>query len=296
MTAYFKTYYPLEFMAALLTVFGSNVKKAVPYIAECKRMGFEVLPPDVNKSGYGFVIEGTNLRFGLNSLKGLGEVALERIIEERPFVDLEDAIKRVPKKFLNKRVVDVLSLCGAFDDLANEKNRMKIVEKAYKLRGEKKFDLTSFIENFDQKAKLDHEKAILGVYVSGHPLDGYATAVGPWLEKSEGDRFDTAGIIAEFNVIKTKKGDEMAFVDLDTIEGLQTIVIFPQQYSSIRGQLVEELIMKITVQVEYNAVRGERNYIAKKITIPKKINKGLYIPKAALEEEDTTSEYEQWAQ
>lgn len=274
-TAYFKTYYPNEFMAALLTVFGDNEEKVRNYITEANRLGMKVLQPDVNKSDLGFSIEDGTLRFGLLSIKGLGQAAIEYIMDIRPFDSLESIVESIPKKVLNKRGLDSLTLCGAFDSLAPDiDNRYSILQKVYHARGDKKVDLTEHIIGFTHKAKLEKEKELLGLFISGHPLDGYAKPVN-WDAVYDGESFDTAGVITSFKETLTKREQKMAFVNIDTLEGAKRIVLFPNEYELVEGQLEKDMVLKLTLTKKYDARYDERSYIVKKINIPKRMNKEI---------------------
>ena len=275
-TAYFKTHYPIEFMTALLTIFSSDEDKVVNYINECKRMGIRILQPDVNNSGEGFTIEGNDIRFGLKAIKGLGEAVVQNIIDARPYHSLSDMIERVPKRQLNKRALKVLAYSGALDKVAGDKeNRVRILETIYLIRGDKD-DLTGEIKDYTDKVKLEHEKTLLGLYVSGNPLDGIAKPVN-WDFLGDFENVDTGGIITSFKIIKTRKGDEMAFINVDTLEGNKRMVLFPQTYETVVGQLKKDLTVKLTCYTKYDPQYDERSILVKKITIPKRINKHLLL-------------------
>lgn len=281
LTAYFKSYYPTEFMAALLTVFADKEDKVRNYIGEGKRMGIKVLPPDINLSGLGFNMEGENaLRFGLYSIKGLGDAAIDHVLEARPFASLEDLIQRVPKKNLNKKSLESLAFSGALDNLANDDNRMNIMFTIHKIRGDKKVDLTEEVAKFDHKAKLEKEKELLGLFIGGHPLDGYAEPVA-WDYISNGSKFDAAGVITSFKELTTKREEKMAFVNIETLEGIKRIVLFPEAYKTVEGQLDKDLIIKVNLLKKYDSFRDENSFIVNKITIPKRVNKAVLDRMAA---------------
>jgi DNA polymerase III subunit alpha len=275
-TAYFKTHYPVEFMAALLTIFATDETKVTNYINECKRMGIRILPPDVNKSARGFAIEGNDIRFGLAGVKGLGDAVIQNIMEARPFVSLSDIVERVPKRQLNKRAIGVLAQAGALDELGTENiNRMDILQTLYIIRGDKD-DLSDEINNFTDKKKLEMEKTLLGLYVSGNPLDDIAKPVN-WDYLGDYENVDTGGILTSFKVITTKRGDEMAMINVDTLEGNKRMVLFPDVYAGVAGQLKKDLVVKMTAYTKYNPQYDERSIIVKKINIPKRINKHLLV-------------------
>lgn len=277
-TAYFKTYYPIEFMAALMTVFADDQDKVRNYVSNARQMGINVLPPDMNLSQKGFSIEGDNLRFGLASIKGLGEAVIHYILENRPFTSLEYLIETTPKRNLNRKALEVLSLSGALDRFWKQKNpeatfinRMEILQEALRLRGDK-IDLTEQVESFNYRTLLDKEKEYLGMHISGHPLDGICEPLN-WNTIGFFEKFETAGIITSFKEIKTKKGEPMAFINVDTTGGNERVVIFPDAYQKLDVPLKNGLIVKMKIYKKYDAVRDEISYIAERIQIPKRINK-----------------------
>lgn len=272
-TAYFKHYYPVEFMAALLTVFGDKEEKVTNYINEAKRMGIRILPPDINKSDLGFKIENGCLRFGMLSIKGLGEKVIPELINARPFESIEKMLE-LPKSIMKKNVITVLAQCGALDEMGVDLgNRMEILAHMFKIRGDKD-DLAQEIKDFDNKRKMELEQQLLGMSVSGHILDGYANPIN-WDYIPDQVPFDTAGVITSFKETVTKKGDKMAFVNIEALEGPRRITIFPDSYAPIEGQLQKDLIIKLTLYKKYDPRYDERSYIVKKITIPKRINKSI---------------------
>lgn len=272
-TAYFKAHYPIEFMTALLTIFGSDLERATKYIADAKRMGIRILPPDVNSSELGFTIEDKNIRYGLGGVKGLGEAAIRNIMEARPFSSLEDLISRVPKKQLNKRAIKVLALCGALDGLSESENRMETLQTLYHIRGDKD-DILDEIKLFTNKAKLETEKELLGVFVSGHPLENHAKPV-EWDLIADFEPFETAGFVNSFREITTKRGEKMATIEIEALEGPQKLVVFPSIWEGVRGDVQKDLIVKFQAHMKYNPQYDSKDVIVKKMTVPKRINKDV---------------------
>lgn len=276
-TAYFKTYYPIEFMAALLTIFGTDLDNATRYIADCRRMGIRVLPPDINKSGQGFTIEGNDIRYGLGSIKGLGEAAVQSIMSERPFTGAENLIESLPKKQLNKRAVKTLALAGALDEMMPDaENRLDIVQTLFQIRGDKD-DISDEVKSFNDKMKLEIEKDLLGVFVSGHPLDGLAQPVN-WDGLSDYEPVKTAGFVSSFREIATRTGSKMGFINVDFIEGQKKVVVFSSVWEEIADTIKKDMIIKIDAHTKYNFQYDSKDIIAKKITIPKRVNKHLLTP------------------
>lgn len=203
-TAYLKYYYPVEFMAALMTSVMGNTDKVVEYMRECRELGIEVLPPDINKSYSKFSVDSDHIRFGLAAVKNVGSNVVDGIVEERDrngeFTDLPNLIKRMDSKHINKRVIESLIKCGAFDSLGENRATMLLgfedvlnsinKDKKRNVEGQiSMFDMFSdegvfdtdenssrlpFVKEFADKKKFELEKEVLGLYVSGHPLSEYA--------------------------------------------------------------------------------------------------------------------------
>jgi DNA polymerase-3 subunit alpha len=212
-TAYLKTYYPAEFFSALLSSEKDKTEKIVQYISELKRMGLEIFPPSVHQSGDDFTPIKGGILFGLGAIKGVGSKAIESIMANRPFSDLEDFIKKVDTQKVNKRVIEALIKSGGMDGLGYSRNVMlKNVEEIleYKKRiedGEKRkanslfSDFSDFVNEslnipklaeFDNKTLLNYEYEALGFYVSGHPLDSYKNEI-------EGIKLNYSSEIDELN-------------------------------------------------------------------------------------------------
>lgn len=237
-------------------------------------MGIQVLPPDLNSSAEGFGIEGNNIRFGLSGVKGLGSAVVSHILEARPFESIEDIIERVPKRQLNKRALGVLAHSGALDSLSpNQDNRMATMQMIHAIRGDKD-DLTEDMKNYSQKEKLDNEHRLLGIYVSGHPLDDIAEPIN-WDFLGDYEDVHTAGIITSAREFHTKTGQLMSIVNVDTLEGDKKLVLYSDVYEPFVGQLKKELVVKFTCYTKYNPAYDERSIIVKKFTVPKRINKHL---------------------
>lgn len=274
-TAYFKTYYPAEFFTALLSVFSDDEAKVTAYIQDAKSYGIEILPPDVNHSNLGFSVEGDHIRFGLEAIKGFGAVAINNVLDARPFHDLEDLMVKIPKKGLNKAAIKSLSLSGALDTMAPDHyNRYEVLQQAYLLRGYDE-DLTSEIDHFNNKVKLETEKQYLGVYLSGHPLDGIGVPVD-WDNVPDSEKIISSGIVADIREITTKKGDPMAFIRVDFLEGQKDMVCFPMTYATLRGVLKKDMLVKVECNFKYNPQRDDRSLLLDKVTIPKRVNKHLF--------------------
>ena len=271
-TAYLKCHYPKEYMAALLTSILDWSEKVSDYIAEAKRMGIEVSPPDMNESGLGFTVAGDKIRFGLLAVKNLGRNVINAMLAERqkrPFAGLYDLIDRMHGKDLNRRALESLIKCGALDSFGHNRRQMIIgfdriwedVETTHRnnISGQVSLfgtpeDQTAGgdyilpdIEDFPPMEKLSLEKEITGLYLSGHPLaeyDGLATQLKA-MEVSRilnSDRMDgrsvvVVGIIMAKKSKTTKNGDLMAFLTVeDKTAGIE-VIVFPRVFEQYQTTL-----------------------------------------------------------
>jgi len=278
-TAYLKANYPVEFMASLLTASVNNSDKVALYISDCLRQGIQVLPPDINDSfTYFTVVEEKQIRFGLAAVKNAGVGAVESIInerEEKPFKSLRDFCSRVDLRLCNKKVVESLIKSGAFDSLgANRSQLLNVLDEALsegqsmqkaKLNGQT--TVFSFMENspaqelpdklpdlpeFSPRDKLYLEKEMLGLYISGHPLDQYRSILErlPRLsscaelkDQKESTRVSVGGMISAIRSIYTKKGRPMAFLTLEDLTGSMEVVVFSDLYEKHQELLQEDRVV-----------------------------------------------------
>lgn len=275
-TAYLKAHYPAAFMASMLTAVMGSHRKVAEYIDECRKMGIAVLPPDVNESDVLFTpLPNGSIRFGLAAIKNVGTNAMESIIAERrnqPYRDLLDFCMRVDLRACNKRVVESLIMGGAFDSLPGHRAQliamldetMEAAQKWKKERDDLQLSLFGFTEAaqwtieppdvrpFQRMEQLEMERELLGLYLSGHPLDEYADLMyklelDPLLllpEYADGSEVVTAGMIVSVKPIFTKKGQQMAFAELEDQTAARTeLVLFPAVWQRCgehmeKGQLV----------------------------------------------------------
>jgi DNA polymerase-3 subunit alpha len=258
-TAYMKANYPVEFLAALLTGDSGNTDQISIYVAESKRMGVSVLPPDVNESGTDFTVVGENkeaIRFGLSSIKNFGDGISEAIISERktngPFKTLSDFLSRVGSKNLNRKSLESLIKCGALDSFADRGTLLKNIEDmlAFHREATATAPQDSLFGAFSAPPeitlspgsptslldKLMWEKELLGIYVSGHPLDAYADVTKKAAlsiaqikeEKQQGRLVILPLLVTTVRALLTKSGEKMAFVTVeDKTDSIET-VIFPK--------------------------------------------------------------------
>jgi DNA polymerase-3 subunit alpha len=281
-TAYMKANYPVEYMAALLTGDSGDVEKIAILVAECERMKIPVLPPDVNESGATFTIVGEEknaIRFGLSSIKNFGEGISEAIIAERakgPFASLSDFLARVGDKSLNRKSLESLIKCGALDSLAGDYGGRGTLlahietllsfhrEAAAPASQDTLFAAAAPVLSLPQTTgeaslsdMLSWERELLGIYVSGHPLDAHAektkkatVTIGSILaEPSSGLPVILPALVSEVRTILTKKGEKMAFVKLEDKSGSIESVIFPKLYKEFAPYVVagQCLLVKATV-------------------------------------------------
>jgi len=267
-TAYMKANYPVEYMSAVLTADSGDTERISDSIHECERMGIDVLPPDVNESFADFsVVPGTQtIRFGLTTIKNFGAGIAEFIIDERkangPFTSMQDFLTRIHDRGLNKKSIEALVCTGAFDtferrgqlfaniDTMLAYNRERVAGKAANqdslFGGMEEVDKLTLYpsEPISVTQKLIWEKELLGVYVSGHPLDAHAAEVAKRPQIAQvinghaGTTIVTTGLIEQVKELFTKKGDRMAFIKLGDQTDSIEMVAFPECYESHKDLLV----------------------------------------------------------
>ncbi|UCG13379.1 MAG: DNA polymerase III subunit alpha [Deltaproteobacteria bacterium] len=288
-TAYLKTHYPLEYMAALLNSFLGNSDNLVKLINECREKGLEILPPDVNLSEWDFTVVENSIRFGLGAVKNVGTAAVDSIMETRmdggAFTSLYEFCERVDLQRVNRRVVESLLKCGAFDSLHPVRSQaMAVLDEAMEMAqaiqkdrlsgqmsmfgtfaGERRGSEPRLpnIPEWNQRQKLAMEKETLGFYITGHPLDAYEREIGSFPivdsgrlpEMAEDVQVMLCGIIAGRKEITTKRGESMAFLTLEDREGVVEVVVFADLFQTSRQLLDAEapLLVVGTLQQEEKA-------------------------------------------
>ena len=282
-TAYLKYYYPVEFMAALMTSVIDNTRKVSEYIYSCRQMGIQILPPDINRGEGGFSVDGQNIRYGLSAIKSVGKPVIDAIVSEREtrgeYKSLQDFIERLSGKEVNKRTIESFIKSGALDSLGGTRKQFMMVyvrildsvnqEKKHAMAGQLSlFDLVSEEEKsayeihlpnvgeYDKEQLLAFEKEVLGIYVSGHPLDDYealwrkniSAVTSDFMQdeetgavKAEDGAYEVlGGMIAAKTVKYTRTNQTMAFITLEDLVGTVEIVIFPKVYDRFRNLLEED--------------------------------------------------------
>lgn len=309
-TAFLKAHFPVELMAALLTSEMHNIDHVVKYIDECRNQGIEVLPPDINESNFDFIIKDGKIRFGLVAVKNVGEGAIEAICQTREqgfFTSIFNLCERVPLKKVNKKVLESLINCGAFDSTGNFRSSMSAAledalnygQRVWREKTDQQMNLFDIgdqsssainmpqlpkIEEWDDKHLLTLEKEALGFYISGHPLSKYQEIIDKFTdvdtvsikEKNGGSVVRIAGIITKIKIIKTKKGELMAFIAVEDMLSSIEITVFSSVYLKICDLLVLDAPVIVQGQVE----KDENNL---------KILADLIVPIDKAEERWTTS-------
>jgi DNA polymerase-3 subunit alpha len=327
-TAYLKTYFPTEFMAALLNSFISALNKIPEYINECKRMNIVVLRPDINRSFSRFTVDGDSIRFGLAAIKNVGEGAINSITNEREkngeFKNFIDFCERISSEDVNKKCVESMIKAGAFDNFGTNRNTLlKSFETILDaINSDRKRSLSGQVTMFDtgketksnelykyneceelsKKELLSMEKDMLGLYVSGHPLDNFRDKIEKISTISSSDILTEAdenvhesemqlnskiedgafvkyiGIISNIKTKITKSSEIMAFLTVEDLSGAIQILVFPKTYTNFKNIIQEDSIVMIEGRL---SIRGdeEPTIIALKMSLFNTEEKKEEIPK-----------------
>ncbi|GAA4108195.1 DNA polymerase III subunit alpha [Nocardioides fonticola] len=284
-TAYLKANYPTEYMAALLTSVKDDKDKMAIYLGECRRMKIQVLPPDVNESAHDFTPVGTDIRFGLTAIRNVGANVVDHIVaarrEKGRFTDFNDFMSKVPLPACNKRVIESLIKAGAFDDLKHCRRALVAVHesavdqyvdiKKNEAIGQDSLfgglgdaDDSGFgvsvtipdIEEWEKMTLLGHERDMLGLYVSDHPLlglehvlsTGTDCSIGALLadeERGDGSPIAVSGLVTSVQRKITKKGDSWAMVTLEDLDGAIDVLFFPSAYQLVSTHLTQDAIITV---------------------------------------------------
>jgi DNA polymerase III subunit alpha len=294
-TAYLKAHFPTEFLAALLTSEMGNADKMVGYFTECRDLGMRVLPPDANESQKDFTVVEDGIRFGLAAIKNVGEGAVESIIATRNetgrFRSFLDFCQRIDLRKVNKRVLEGLIKVGAFDSTGARRAQLAAVldqtlDGAAAVQRERECGQTSIfgetggegsvapdlagpalpdLPEWDQDQMLKYERELTGFYISSHPLARYASAIQKFATSSseglaevgDGREVKLCGIINGIRPMMTKKGDRMAYFQLEDMHGLVEVIAFPDLYKASGALIVPESVIRVTGMVE-RAEKGTR--------------------------------------
>jgi len=292
-TAYLKTHYPVEFMAALLTSVTWSTDDVVKYINECREMGIGVEPPDINVSDANFTPHGANIRFGLAAVKNVGHNAIESIVVGRKklgqYKTIFDFAENVDLRLLNKRVLESLIKSGAMDSLGRRAQLMAVIDRAIEQAQKIQRDAESgqhglfgvfqqeeindnnhklpSVPDWDEHTRLAAEKEILGFFITGHPLEKYRDKLEDLSAKSTSDiasmkastgkdeTITTAGMITNVRVLKSKRGDFYAQGMLEDMSGSIDMIVFPEAYKKLQEKVKLEVpvLVKAGVRIEEGA-------------------------------------------
>lgn len=293
-TAYLKYYYSLEFMAALMTSVIDHTGKVAKYIMESKQIGISILPPDVNEGDASFSVDGNNIRYAMSAIKGLGRPVINALTLERKkngrYRTMDDFAKRLSAKEVNKRTLESFIKSGAFDSLpGSRKQKMQVYaqmldnmaqEKKHSIEGQMSlFDIGSSeqkenfklkypdIEEYDKEQMLTYEKDVLGIYVSGHPLEDFAGLMSKnvtansidfqlddeseQVKVDDGSQQIIGGMIVDKVLKTTRTSTTMAFITLEDLYGTVEVVVFPRDYERYRQ--IFEMDSKIFVKGRVDA-------------------------------------------
>ena len=308
-TAYLKHYHPVEFMAALMTSVIDNAGKVSEYIYTCRQMGIAILPPDINAGEGRFSVDGDSIRYGLAAIKSVGRPVIDAIVKEReengPFKHLKDFIERLSGKEVNKRTIESFIKAGALDSLNGTRKQFMMIyikildqvnqEKKYSMTGQMTlFDMVSEeqkqefdiplpnVGEYEKETLLAFEKEVLGIYVSGHPMEEYeakwkknitATTLDFQLDEEtqrtkvrEGEKAIIGGMITGKTIKHTKNNKTMAFLSVEDLMGTVEVVVFPRDYEKNRMYLEED--MKVFVKGRVSEEDGNASKIICETIIP----------------------------
>ena len=295
-TAYLKYYYPVEFMAALMTSVIDNPHKVSEYIMTCRSMGIEILPPDINEGEGGFSVSGDRqIRYALTAIKSIGRPIIDAMVEEREarglFTNLQDFITRMADKEVNKRSIEHLIKAGAMDSLGGTRKQFMSVyiQIMDSIQQDKKNNMVGQISLFDivseeqkedfdirlpdvgeysKEMKLAFEKEVLGIYISGHPLEEYRemwrgnitnTTADFLLDEETGETAVTdgrtatvGGMVTDKKIKYTKNEKVMAFLQIEDLVGTVEVIVFPGQYERYGSRITEDskVFIKGRISVE----------------------------------------------
>lgn len=238
LTAYLKCYYPVEFMAAVLSI--QSDEKIDKYAKVCQDEGIDVITPDINISDADFTPDGDNnkIYYGLASIKGVGEKVIEEIIAARPFDSLEDIFKKLPKKTFNKRVAVALAKAGALDSFSSTKNRYELINKIYIIRKDKEEHYN--IDDYSEEACIEFEKEVLSASITYKPW---------WSEVRQGERISESAKILSFTERPDKRGNAMGFMKLKIRSCEIEAIMFSSKYLKCIGAFDEALNPKKVIAI-----------------------------------------------
>ncbi len=325
-TAYLKYYYPVEFMAALMTSVIDNSSKVAEYIMTCRNMGIKILPPDINQGESGFSVKDNAIIYSLTAIKSVGRPVIEAVVSERnergEFTNLKDFITRVADKDVNKKAIENFIKAGAFDSLPGTRKQFMsayiqimdhiVHDKKNNMAGQMSlFDIVSEdqkeeydvklpdVGEYSKEMMLAFEKEVLGVYISGHPMEEWEdlwkkgitnTTVDFALDEETGETVvkDNAtavigGLIADKKIKYTKNDKIMAFLQVEDLLGTVEVIVFPRDYEKNSAKLVEDNKVFVRGRVSLEEDRDGK-LICEKITAFDEIPKKLWVKFSNMED------------
>ena len=305
-TAYLKANYPAEYMAALLTSTKDDKDKSAIYLNECRRMKIQVLPPDVNESASNFTPVGNDIRFGLTAVRNVGANVVGEIVRAREeqgrYLDFNDFLEKVPAVVCNKRVIESLAKAGAFDEMKHKRRALVAIHEEAADRyatmkrdsgggqdslfddldasSEAAFSLAVPVPDLDEWDKmtlLGHERDMLGLYVSDHPLlglehvlsNGTDCTIGQLMldeERPDGSTVTVSGLVTSVQRKITKRGDAWAMVTLEDLDGAIDVLLFPSSYQLASTYLTEDAIL--TVKGRLSRSKDQPELHGQEVTVP----------------------------
>ena len=302
-TAFLKAHYPMEFMAASLTSEVQNPDKIVKYIAECREMGIDILPPDINESYKNFTVSGSQIRFGLTGVKNVGDAAVDAVLQEREergkFKSLFDFCKRVDSRKVNRRVIESLIKCGAFDFAKVHRSQMLTALEEFLERSQwvqRKKDEAQMnmwmptlketeesypeIDEFPEDQLIVFEKETIGFYISRHPLSRYQEEIKKYTDEDtstlsklpNGVEVKICGLVSGLKEINTKKGDRMAFLNLEDMKGFVEVILFPDVFKAalpyLRGG--DPILVRgvLDLSEEHVKIKGAEVHALSEVSLP----------------------------
>ncbi|MBC9732075.1 DNA polymerase III subunit alpha [Nocardioides marmotae] len=303
-TAYLKANYPAEYMAALLTSAKDDKDKLAIYLNECRRMRIQVLPPDVNSSAHDFTPVGGDIRFGLTAIRNVGANVVDGIVAAREekgrYTDFNDFLDKVPTQVCNKRVIESLIKAGAFDDLKHRRRALVAIHetavdqyvdiKRNEAIGQDSLfggldDTSGFgvsvaipdIDDWDKMTLLGHEREMLGLYVSDHPLLGLEhvlanssdCTIGQLMldeDRADGSPITVSGLVTSVQRKITKRGDAWAMITLEDLDGAIDVLLFPSAYQLASTYLTEDAIL--TVKGRLSRSKDQPELHGQEVTVP----------------------------
>lgn len=330
-TAYLKYHYPVEYMAALLTSVQTNPRKIIEYIYTCRQMGIEILPPSVNEGESSFSVSDGKIRYGLSAIKSLGKPVIEAIVKERnergPYSSLTDLAERLTSKEMNKRTLENLIKSGALDEFGyTRKQQMQayagILNQVNRQRKEAMTGQMSILDFLGEEEKkefevhypdvgefskdelLAFEKDVLGVYISGHPLEDHMESIKKnttassmdFLVDEETERarvrdgltYIIGGMVAGKTVKLTKNNQNMAFISLEDLFGTVEVIVFPKDYTRYRDYLNED--SKLFIRGRASVSEEEGKLICEKVIPFDQIPKELWLQFSSIADYQRQSE------